>query len=161
LFHFASILVVLNLATDAEEVITAGATIVPWTYTESGTRLQQEGSFSSNNDSGTGTPFDAGFHHRILPGLETDQSNEEAVIRYEPEEVKTEVGWEAVSNMQSAGDGSEPLPVFDAEWGAELQGACDCWNTTEDGRDVEVECRCGGLELADIPSNLASNVHRM
>jgi hypothetical protein len=26
---------------------------------------------------------------------------------------------------------------------------------------VEVECRCGGLELVDIPSNLASDVHRM
>jgi hypothetical protein len=26
---------------------------------------------------------------------------------------------------------------------------------------VEVECRCGGLEFTDIPSNLASDVHRM
>jgi hypothetical protein len=153
---------ILKLVTDAEELPTAGATFIRWTDTESVTQLQQEGSFYSHNDSGTGIPFDAGFHHRILPGMETYQDKEEAVMKYEPEEVKAEVGWEAVLNMQPSGDdGSEPLPVFDAEWGAELQGTCDCWNTTEDGRDVEVECRCGGLDLIDIPSNLASNVHRM
>jgi hypothetical protein len=153
---------VLKLVTDAEELPTAGATIIRWTDTESVTQLQQERSFHSHNDSETGTPFDAGFHHGILPGLETYQDKEDAVIKYKPEEVKAEVGWEAVLSMEPSGDdGSEPLPVFDAEWGAELQGSCDCWNTTEDGRDVEVECRCGGLELVDIPSNLASDVHRM
>jgi hypothetical protein len=147
---------VLKLVTDAEELPTTGATIVHWTDTESVTQLERELSFYPHKDSGTDIHPDAGFHHKILPG------KEEAVIKHEPGEAKPEVGWEAVLNIQpAADDGSDPLPVFDAEWGAELHGACDCWNTTEDGRDVEVECRCGGLELTDIPSNLASDVHRM
>ncbi|PSN36551.1 hypothetical protein C0J52_22523 [Blattella germanica] len=56
----------------------------------------------------------------------------------------------------------EAAPELEEDtWGAELHGTCDCWNTTEDGRHVEVECRCGGQELTDIPSSLASDVHRM
>lgn len=152
---------VLKLVTDAEELPTTEATVVHWTDTESVTQLEQELSFYPHKDSGTVIHSDAGFHHKILPGRETYPGKEEAVIRNEPDEVKPEVGWEAVLNVQPADDGSDPLPVFDAEWGAELHGACDCWNTTEDGRDVEVECRCGGLELTEIPSNLASDVHRM
>lgn len=151
----------LKLVTDAEELPTPGATVVHWTDTESVTQLEQESSINPHKDSGTVIHSDVGFHHKILPGLETYPGKEEAVIRYEPEEVKPEVGWEAVFSNQPADDGSDPLPVFDAEWGTELHGTCDCWNTTEDGRDVEVECRCGGLELTEIPSNLASGVHRM
>lgn len=152
---------VLKLVTDAEELPTTEATVIHWTDTESVTQLEQELSFYPHKDSGAAIHSDAGFHHKILPGLETYPGKEEAVIRHEPEEVKPEVGWESVLNLQPADDGSDPLPVFDAEWGAELHGSCDCWNTTEDGRDVEVECRCGGLELTEIPSNLASDVHRM
>jgi hypothetical protein len=92
----------------------------------------------------------------------TYENQQQAEIRYEPDEVKPEADWEAVLNMQPADEERlDSLPVFDVEWSAELRGACDCWNTSEDGRDVEVECRCGGEELADIPSNLASDVHRM
>ncbi|XP_033608882.1 lutropin-choriogonadotropic hormone receptor isoform X2 [Cryptotermes secundus] len=161
LFHLASILEVLKLVTDAEELPTPGATVVHGTDTESVTQLEQESWLEPHKDSGTVIHSDVGFHHKILPGLETYPGKEEAVIRYEPEEVKPEVGWEAVLSNQPADDGSDPLPVFDAEWGTELHGACDCWNTTEDGRDVEVECRCGGVELTEIPSNLASGVHRI
>jgi hypothetical protein len=162
LLHLASILEVLKLVTDAEEVSTTGTTVVHWTDKESLMQLEQEVSFNTHENSGTVTHSDAGFHHNILPGLVTYQDQEEAEIRYEPDEVKPEVEWEALLNMRPAGDdGFDPLPVFDVEWGADLHGACDCWNTTEDGCDVEVECGCGGQELTDIPSNLASNVHRM
>ncbi|KAJ9601200.1 hypothetical protein L9F63_000668 [Diploptera punctata] len=76
--------------------------------------------------------FVLGFHQHVLPG-------------------------EAVLNMQPEEPGGLDV-ILEAE---ELHGTCDCWNTTEDGRDVEVECRCGGEELVDIPHNMAADVHRM
>ncbi|XP_069688211.1 uncharacterized protein [Periplaneta americana] len=100
----------------------------------------------------------------------------EAVLNMQPEE---DVVPDAIDKNSKRGEqeiesirksvldrGFEMLPGFEVvdsedEWGAELHGTCDCWNTTEDGRDVEVECRCGGLELTDIPNNLASDVHRI
>jgi hypothetical protein len=123
--------------------------------------LEQDVPFYPHRDSKTVIHSDEGFRHKILPGLGTYGNQQQAEIVYEPVEVKPEADWEAVLNMQPADDerlGS--LPVLDVE-SAELHGACDCWNTSEDGRDVEVECRCGGEELTDIPSNLASDVHRM
>ncbi|KAJ4437367.1 hypothetical protein ANN_17509 [Periplaneta americana] len=98
-----------------------------------------------------------GFHSAVMVG--------EAEIRYEPAEVtRTDTrDWEAVLSMQHRPDSPPGFDIMNAddEWGAELHGTCDCWNTTEDGRDVEVECRCGGLELTDIPNNLAADVHRI
>lgn len=38
---------------------------------------------------------------------------------------------------------------------------CGCWNTTEDGREVEVECKCGGPRLTLIPADLPKGVQRM
>jgi hypothetical protein len=38
---------------------------------------------------------------------------------------------------------------------------CGCWNTTEDGREVEVECKCGGPRLTLIPADLPHGVQRM
>ena len=82
---------------------------------------------------------EAGFHHQVLPGAEPDHS------------------WDAVLNMQPEEPGGLDA-IVEAD---ELHGTCDCWNTTEDGRDVEVECKCGGHELVDIPQNMATDVHRM
>jgi hypothetical protein len=122
--------------------------------------MEQDVSFYPHRDSKTVIHSDGGFHHNILPGLVTYENQQQAEIRYEPEEVKPEANWEAVQNVQPTDDERlDPLPGFDVD--AELHGACDCWNTSEDGRDVEVECRCGGEELTDIPNNLASDVHRM
>lgn len=151
------------LVTQAEELPTTGASFVHWTDHEPLQQLEQEVSFYPHKNSGAIIHSDAGFHRNILPGLVTYEDQDQAEIRYEPGEVKPHSSWEAVWNIQPPEKdvSFEPLPGFDIEWGAELHGACDCWNTTEDGRDVEVECRCGGLEFTDIPSNLASDVHRM
>ncbi|XP_059470293.1 thyrotropin receptor-like [Neocloeon triangulifer] len=44
----------------------------------------------------------------------------------------------------------------------ELQAEpCGCWNTTEDGREVEVECKCSGPRLTFIPADLARGVQRI
>jgi hypothetical protein len=92
----------------------------------------------------------------------TYENQQQAEIRYESDEMKPEAELDAVLKMQPAdGERLDSLPMFEVEGSAELHGACDCWNTSEDGRDVEVECRCGGEELSDIPNNLASDVHRM
>lgn len=157
LFRLTVILAVLTFVTHAEELPTAGTNVVHWTNAESVLQLEQDVSFYPHKDSRTVIHSDAGFRHKILPGLVT-----QAEIRYEPDEEKPAADWEAVLNMQPPSDEElEPLTVFDVEWGAELQGACGCWNTSEDGRDIEVECSCGGLELTDIPSNLSSDVNRM
>ena len=161
-FRLTVVLAVLTSVTRAEELPTTRTNIVHWTNAESVLQLEQDVSFYPHKDSKTVIHSDAGFHHKILPGLVTYEDQQQAEIRYEPDEVKPEADWEAMLNIQTADDeGLEPLTAFDVEWGTELHGACDCWNTSEDGRDVEVECRCGGLELTDIPSNLASDVHRM
>ncbi|XP_021938827.1 lutropin-choriogonadotropic hormone receptor-like isoform X2 [Zootermopsis nevadensis] len=163
LFHLAAILDILTLVTQAEELPTTGANFVHWTGNESlELQPEEEASFYPHRNSGAVTNSDSGFHHKILPGLVAFEHQDQVEIRYEPGEVKPEAAWEAVLNIQpEKNEGFEPLPGFDIEWGAELHGACDCWNTTEDGRDVEVECRCGGLEFTDIPNNLASDVHRI
>jgi hypothetical protein len=162
LFRLAAILEILTLVAQAEELPTTGASFVHWTDNESLMQLEQEVLFNPHKNSGAVTHSDAGFHQKILPGLVTYDDQDQAEIRYEPGEVKPETAWEAVLNIQPEKDkGFEPLPGFDIEWGAELHGTCDCWNTTEDGRDVEVECRCGGPEFTDIPNNMASDVHRM
>ena len=163
LFRRTVILAVLTCVTRAGELPTTATTnIVHWTNAESVLQLEQDVPFYPHRDSKTVIHSDGGFHHKILPGLVTYENQQQAEIRYEPDEVKPEADWEEVLNMQPAGDERlDSLPVFDVEWSAELHGACDCWNTSEDGRDVEVECRCGGEELTDIPSNLASDVHRM
>ncbi|XP_065339426.1 lutropin-choriogonadotropic hormone receptor-like isoform X2 [Cloeon dipterum] len=49
-------------------------------------------------------------------------------------------------------------PFIDPELQAE---PCGCWNTTEDGREVEVECKCGGPRLTYIPTDLAKGVQRI
>jgi hypothetical protein len=159
LLSLAAILGFVAVVTHAEDLPTTGASVVHWTENEPVMQLEQEVPFYPEKEAGTFTRTDAGFHHEtLLPNEEQEQ----AEIRYEPDEVKPEAGWDAVLNMETEeNDSSEPLPAFDVEWDTELHGTCDCWNTTEDGRDVEVECRCGGLELTDIPSNLASDVHRM
>ncbi|XP_046401576.1 uncharacterized protein LOC124167640 [Ischnura elegans] len=36
-----------------------------------------------------------------------------------------------------------------------------CWNTTEDGKEMEVECRCSGDDILDIPGNLTKDVSRI
>jgi len=163
LFRRTVIFAVLTCVTRAGELATTATTnIVHWTNAESVLQLEQDVPFYPHRDSKTAIHSDEGFHDKILPGMVTHETEQQAEIRYAPNEVMPEADWEAVLNMQSADDERlESLPVFEVEWSAELHGACDCWNTSEDGRDVEVECRCGGEELTDIPSNLASDVHRM
>jgi hypothetical protein len=160
LFRVAAVFEVLTLVTQAEELPTTAASIVHWTENESLLQMEQEVSFYPHKNSGAIPHPDTGFHNNVLPGLVTYEN--QAEIRYEPGEVKPETAWGTVLNVQpEKNEGFEPLPGFDIEWRPELHGTCDCWNTTEDGRDVEVECRCGGVELTDIPNNLASDVHRM
>ncbi|XP_071450669.1 lutropin-choriogonadotropic hormone receptor-like [Hetaerina americana] len=36
-----------------------------------------------------------------------------------------------------------------------------CWNTTEDGKELEVECRCSGDDIVDVPGNLTRDVSRI
>jgi hypothetical protein len=154
------ILAVLTCVTRAEELPTTATNVVHWTNAESVLQLEEDVSFYPHRDSKTFIHSDGGFHPKILPGLVTYENQQQAEIRYEADEAKPEADLEAVLNMQPADDERlDSLPVFDVD--AELHGTSDCWNTSEDGRDVEVECRCGGEELTDIPSNLASDVHRM
>jgi len=40
-------------------------------------------------------------------------------------------------------------------------GPCGCWNTTEGGSDMEVECKCTGPNMTEVVSTLPSDVYRM
>ena len=162
LFRRTVILAVLTCVTREDELPSTETNVVHWTNAESLLQLKQGVSFYPHKDSKTVIHSDEGFHHEILPGLATYENQQQAETRNEDDEVKPEAEWGSMLKMQPAGDEkSELLPVLDVDWSEELHGACDCWNTSEDGRDVEVECRCGGEELTDIPSSLASDVHRM
>ncbi|CAL8111620.1 unnamed protein product [Orchesella dallaii] len=40
-------------------------------------------------------------------------------------------------------------------------GPCLCWNTTDDGRRREVECKCSGDDMTNVDSSLPSDIHRL
>nr|CAD7431692.1 unnamed protein product [Timema monikensis] len=61
------------------------------------------------------------------------------------------------------------IPIQDDDWSVTVRVAlghpggwrCDCWNTTEDGRHLETECRCTGLTLQDVPHTLIKPLHSL
>lgn len=40
-------------------------------------------------------------------------------------------------------------------------GSCLCWNTTEDGLNREVECKCTGEEMTSVGGSLPPDIHRL